>query len=236
MSPPDPGPPSAARRPLKSRSSRWANALAAGLAARGARPNAISLASVGFAAVGAGALLASRGEPDAVRAALYVAAAACAQLRLLCNLLDGLVAVEGGRGSRAGEVYNDLPDRFADVLLLVPVGYVAAGLPYAVEVGWVAALFAVLTAYVRVLGGAAGLPQRFSGPMAKPHRMALLTGALVIAAGAAFFEADRVVLYGALVIVALGSAATVARRTRDVVRALMASAPGGSAEAKRGDA
>jgi len=30
------------------------------------------------------------------RTALFVVAAICIQLRLLCNLLDGLMAVEGG--------------------------------------------------------------------------------------------------------------------------------------------
>ena len=57
------------------------------------------------------------------------------QLRLLCNMLDGMVAVEGGKGSRTGEIYNEVPDRIADPLLLVPAGY-AIGLPYGVELGW----------------------------------------------------------------------------------------------------
>lgn len=29
--------------------------------------------------------------------------------RLLCNLLDGMVAVEGGKRSKSGELYNDVP-------------------------------------------------------------------------------------------------------------------------------
>jgi hypothetical protein len=39
---------------------------------------------------------------------------------------------------------------------------------------------AVLTAYVRVLGGSIGLEEHFCGPMAKPHRMAVLTAACLL--------------------------------------------------------
>ena len=44
------------------------------------------------------------------------------------------------------------------------------------------ALAAAVTAYIRVLGGSLGLPQDFRGPMAKPHRMAVLTIACVLGA------------------------------------------------------
>ena len=53
----------------------------------------------------------------------------CVQLRLLCNLLDGMVAVEGGRSSPVGALYNEVPDRVADSLLLVALGY-AVGIPW----------------------------------------------------------------------------------------------------------
>ncbi len=57
-------------------------------------PNAISMASVVFAA--AGAALIVMGGPVG-----FVLGALCCQLRLICNLLDGLVAVEGpGRRGR----------------------------------------------------------------------------------------------------------------------------------------
>ncbi|MBL0870860.1 MAG: hypothetical protein IBJ18_09825, partial [Phycisphaerales bacterium] len=53
------------------------------------------------------------------------------------------------------------------------------------ELGWIAALLAVLTAYVRAavkVSGGAGMAQDFCGPMAKQHRMALVTGVLVFMA------------------------------------------------------
>ena len=46
--------------------------------------------------------------------------------------------------------------------------------------GWAAATAAVFTAYVRLLGGSLGQVQRFTGPLAKQHRMALLTGACLL--------------------------------------------------------
>ena len=48
------------------------------------------------------------------------------QGRLICNLLDGMVAIEGGRKSKSGEIWNDFPDRLADPLVLAAAGYVAA--------------------------------------------------------------------------------------------------------------
>src|SRR5438105_15528908 len=102
------------RRPLSSRDSRWAKALASFLARRRFPPNLISIFSV-FAAVVAGfAFFCSRDETGWVRVATILIAAAFIQLRLICNLLDGMVAIEGGMASKSGEVYNDLPDRVAD--------------------------------------------------------------------------------------------------------------------------
>src|SRR5262249_32031086 len=163
------------RRPLKTREKRWARSLAAWLAARGVRPNTVSIASVVFAA-GAGFSLAfSTREAAASSAPLLLAAAALVQLRLLCNMLDRLLAIEGGLGSAVGEIYNDLPDRIADSFILVGAGLAVRTFPWGGTLGWLAALLAILTAYVRLLGGSLGLPQSFSGPMAKQHRMFAMT-------------------------------------------------------------
>lgn len=207
------------RRPIKTRQARWAAALARAVASTGLTPNAISLLSVAVAGGTAAALLAAAGAQGATRAGLFVVAAGTVQLRLLCNLLDGLVAVEGGKGTPSGEVFNDLPDRASDLLALVPAGY-AIGLPFGPELGWAAGVLAVLTAYVRVLGGACGLEQRFSGPMAKPHRMFALTVGLGAAALAVPAGWDGRVLAATLAVIAVGSLVTAGRRTHAVVRAL----------------
>ena len=94
-------------------------------------------------------------------------------------MLDGLVAIEGGRKTVYGEIFNDMPDRFADVVILVGAGYSIANFSWGRELGWLAAVLAVMTAYIRLLGGSMGVQQYFLGPMAKPHRMALLTAACV---------------------------------------------------------
>jgi phosphatidylglycerophosphate synthase len=158
------------RRPLKSRDTRWARALASALARRRIEPNAISAAGMVFAALGAAGLVA--GAAGLIpRTAGLLAGAAGAQLRLLCNLLDGMVAVEGGLKGKAGELFNEAPDRFADIVLLAAAGW-AAGV---VWLGWMAAAAAVVTAYVRAFGASLGLGQDFRGPMAKPQRMFVLT-------------------------------------------------------------
>lgn len=194
------------RRPVSSRNREWAHIASVWLAARNIRPNHISLASIAFAGLAGAAFWKLR---DFGWISL-IAAIAGMQLRLLSNLFDGMVAIEGGYRTPSGEVFNDAPDRASDLLILVPAGY-AAGWP---ELGWLAGVFAVLTAYVRVLGGSLGLKPQFIGPMAKQHRMAILSGACVIA------FIDRRALEVALAVIALGSAITVWRRLVRIVREL----------------
>ncbi len=113
----------ASRRPLASRRSRFA-AIAVNILLRTAvTPNQISLASIAIAGVGALALI---GAPE--RPWLFLVNALCVQLRLACNLLDGMVAVEGGRGTPVGALFNEIPDRVADTLLIVAWGH-ACGEP-----------------------------------------------------------------------------------------------------------
>jgi phosphatidylglycerophosphate synthase len=197
------------RRPLASRDTAWARRIASMLARSSVTPNQISTASIVFAALGAWALV------DARPLAL-VGAAIAVQLRLLCNLIDGMVAIEGGKQSPTGALYNEFPDRIADSLLLVALGY-ACGVPW---LGWLAALLAALTAYVRATGGAIGLAQDFRGPMAKPHRMAVLTVACLIGAAEMQWNGSRYALLVAAIVIAAGSAVTCAVRTRAIARAL----------------
>ncbi len=198
------------RRPIASRSSAWAIAVSARLANWGISPNSISVASVAFAALGGAAIL------FAGSWVLFLAAAACVQLRLVCNLLDGMVAIEGGRRTSTGVIYNEFPDRIADTLLLVPLGY-AAGAPW---LGWICALLAALTAYVRVFGGAVGLAQDFGGVMAKQRRMAALTIGLVAQAAGPIVSAGKWPLLATAVIIAAGSLITCITRTMAIARQL----------------
>lgn len=201
------------RRVLATRHAGWARALARWLARRGVRPNAVSIAGVVFAGISGVAFALAPQFPPGGAAILLVVAAAGVQLRLLCNLLDGMLAVEERLRSRTGEIYNDLPDRIADVLILVGAGYSIRYLAYGPTLGWAAALVAVLTAYVRVLGGSLGHTQDFSGPMAKQHRMFTLTVCTLLAAIEALTAWPPRVMAAGLAVILLGSLVTVARRT-----------------------
>jgi phosphatidylglycerophosphate synthase len=210
------------RRPLKSRSAGWAKGAATALARAGVTPDHISAASIVFAALGCGLFLAAGAAQAGARAALLIGAGACIQLRLLCNLLDGMVAVEHGRGSAAGPIWNELPDRIADALFLVGAGYCAcrAGWPAGAPLGWLAAWLAALTAYVRELGRGLDFLADFAGPMAKPHRMAALTLTCVVAAMEPLWGWRGEAILVGLGVIAAGAALTLARRTRTLAHRL----------------
>src|SRR4051794_29925701 len=158
------------RRPLQSRQSRWAMAMASWLTRRRVRPNTISLASVVCAALAGGCLAASGSEGPLPRVLLLALAAVMIQLRLVCNLLDGMVAIEGGLKTKTGELYNDVPDRISDPLILVGAGYGIAWGLWGPALGWFAAVLAVMTAYVRGLGVSAGGGGGFSRPVGEEPR------------------------------------------------------------------
>ena len=132
-----------ARRPLKTREAAWANRLAQLLVKWHASPNGISLASIFFAAGAGAALYFSAAFADGERAWLLVMAVAGIQGRLLCNMLDGMVAIEGGRQTKSGEIFNDLPDRIADALIFICAGYAARMRSFGVELGYIAATLAI---------------------------------------------------------------------------------------------
>lgn len=193
------------RRPLKSRGTAWARALASMLLRTGVTADQVSVLGIGCAVLGSLAILVAPHEPW-----WYAFAALSIQLRLLCNMLDGLVAVEGGRKSPLGALYNEMPDRLEDSLLLTAFGH-AAGLLW---LGLLASLLAAVTAYVRLLGGTLGHAQDFGGPMAKPHRMAALTLTALLAGLEASFIGSALVLPVGLAVITLFTGWTIVRRTR----------------------
>ena len=144
------------------------------------------------------------------------------QGRLLCNLLDGMVAIEGGRKTKSGEIFNDFPDRIADGLIFVGLGYAARTHAFGVEMGFLCAALAIFTAYVRMLGGASGLKQSFAGPMAKQHRMAVLTIACVLSVFETIFLSAGTVFWAALILINIGCFATIWLRTARIAQELEA--------------
>jgi phosphatidylglycerophosphate synthase len=203
--------PSENRRPLTSRNSAWAAKLASWAVSREITPNQISQASMGFAAAGF-FLYAVSTEGGIVQFLVLLFAAATLQARLVCNLIDGMVAIEGGRGAKDGPFWNEAPDRVSDFLFFAGAG-LAAGQP---ELGLLAAALAIATAYIRELGRAEGFPPDFSGPLAKPQRMAVLTAGTVLAA----LYATEWTLTVTLWIVVAGTAITVIRRSWTLITRL----------------
>lgn len=198
------------RRPIAARSSAFARHAAAWLANSGISPNAISLISIVFALAGAAALSWAPSPWGPLLCAVGI------QARLLCNLFDGMVAVEGGKGTPAGALYNEVPDRIADSVFLIALGY-AAGHGW---LGWLAALLAAATAYIRTLGGALGQAQDFRGPMAKQQRMATMTVACVLVPIELAWSGTRYALLVAAILIAAGSALTCWTRLRAIAQRL----------------
>ena len=130
-----------------------------------------------------------------------------------------MLAVEGGLKSVTGELYNEIPDRIADALILAPLGY-AVGTSWGIALGWAAAAGAVMTAYIRALGASLTGKHDFCGPMAKPHRMfAVTVGCL----GMMILDLMQVILplmVWTISIINAGIAITIWRRVRHLAKVL----------------
>lgn len=155
------------RREVSSRDTSWARYFARVIAQRDISPNTISKLSIGFALLGCLGMYLTATHSFCYVALIIVGI----QGRLLCNLFDGMVAVEYGKKTAMGGVWNELPDRITDTLFFVTTGFVTGN----ISAGLALSLFAVLTAYLRLLGVTVGTKAYFSGPLAKQHRMAAMT-------------------------------------------------------------
>ncbi len=159
------------RRPIASRERKSSQLAAQWLARRGVSPNAISVWGMVCGLTAGFALAATSLKPEPQRWG-WILGAILVQLRLLANMLDGMVAVATARASPVGELYNEVPDRVSDSAILIGVGCALGG---DVALGIAAACVAIFTAYARAIGKVAGAPQEFCGPMAKQQRMFLVT-------------------------------------------------------------
>ena len=208
------------RRYLKFRELGFVQTIAQRLSRRRITPNQISIASIFFAVMGSMCFLLLPDAGSTGKWLLPILAAASIQCRLLCNLFDGMVAIEGGKKTYSGELFNDVPDRISDTLFIVSAGYAISLVSWGDTLGWCAALLAVMTAYVRTLAASLGAPVNFQGPMAKQHRMALLTAACLITAVENSFAGQSYALLAALLIMIAGCVITFYRRTLSAYRYL----------------
>jgi phosphatidylglycerophosphate synthase len=153
---------------------------------------------------------------------LFLAPLFC-YLRLWFNMLDGMVALASGKASWRGEILNDLPDRVSDVLIFAGVAHSGWMDPI---IGYWAAIFALLTAYVGMFGQAVGVQREFSGVMSKPWRMVMLhigawmTMAYLVASHGVLRFARLTILDGACLVVTAGCVQTIAVRLRRIMAAL----------------
>ena len=143
-------------------------------------------------------------------------------IRLWFNMLDGMVAIASGKASWRGEILNDLPDRFSDVLIFVGVAH--SGLCYVISGYW-AAIFALLTAYVGMFGQAVGVQREFSGLMSKPFRMVALHIGAWVAFGMMTWRRDALpgplsILDWTCVVIMLGCVQTIVVRLSRIFAAL----------------
>jgi phosphatidylglycerophosphate synthase len=209
------------RRPIATRNRKWAQDATSWLAARNVSPNAISIAGMG-ACIVAGIALAVTSITDA--RILWLVAALGAQLRLTANMFDGMVAIASSRTSKTGELYNEVPDRISDAAVFIGAGFAWGG---NVALGYIATILAIFTAYVRAAGKIAGAPNEFCGPMAKQHRMLVITLVCVYAAitprswqTITFHDSQIGLMTLGLVVIVVGSVITVFRRLQRIVQSL----------------
>jgi len=206
------------RRPLKTRQLAISQTLARWLAQKAISPNQISILSIVFSALCAICLILLPIASGTMKWVLPLLAATGIQLRLLCNLLDGMVAIEGGKKTASGELFNDIPDRIADLLIFVSAGLATDAFAGSSTLGWSAATLAILTAYIRVLAASMGAPISFKGPMAKQHRMALMTAVCVVSVFEPLLFEKRYAIYAGLVVVNIGCLLTLYNRTVSAYR------------------
>jgi len=209
------------RRPIATRNRKWAQSSTAWLASRNVSPNAISVAGVCACIIGGIALGLTSIADYRI---LWLIGALGAQLRLTANMLDGMVAIASSRTSKAGELYNEVPDRISDAAVFIGAGYAWGG---DITLGYIATILAIFTAYVRAAGKIAGVPNEFCGPMAKQHRMLVITLICVYAAITprswqmiTFNDSQIGLVTLGLVVIVVGCVITVIRRLSRIAHTL----------------
>ena len=182
----------------------------------GIHPDVISYLSFVVAAVAALCFWKSSAHP----VLLLIGPLFC-YLRLWLNMLDGMVAMASGKASWRGEILNDLPDRFSDIVIFVGVAH--SGLCH-VFGGYWAAIGAVLTAYVGTFGQAVGVQREFSGVMSKQWRMVTLHLGAWLAFSLWKQEQSRMgslsILDWTCIVVIAGCVQTIVVRLQRIMRAL----------------
>ena len=162
---------------------------------------------------------------------LLIVAPLLCYVRLWLNMLDGMIAIASHQASARGEILNDLPDRISDVLVFAGVAHSGISSPYS---GYWTAIFALLTAYVGMLGQAVGVHREFSGVMSKPWRMVALNAGAWLTVAARQFGREQAspgaltILDWTCIVIIAGCTETIIVRLRRIMQALHAKTTGGT--------
>jgi phosphatidylglycerophosphate synthase len=207
------------RRPIAGMFRRTAQGAVRVAVRAGIHPDVFSYASIVAAGIAAWLFWQSRTHPR-----FLLLAVAFAMLRLWLNMFDGMVALAAGKASKKGEIVNDLPDRISDVVIFAGVAH--SGWCNAYYAYWVA-IAAVIVAYVGLFGQAVGVQREFSGVMAKPWRIVVLSiGALttmfLVLSGRRYWFAGFAVLDWTHFAILAGCVQTIFVRLSRIFRALEA--------------
>jgi phosphatidylglycerophosphate synthase len=176
------------------------------LIARGVSADQLTTAGTVFALSAAASVLLSSLHP-----AWLIAVTPLVLLRLTCNALDGMVAVDTRTARPLGHVYNEFSDRVGDAAILTAVT-VRTDNPW---LGAAALVLVLLSSYLGTVAAAAGGTRQYIGVMGKADRMVLLAFAAPLAE-----VVGLPVLNDFLVLVAVGSVVTLTQRARAIRREL----------------
>jgi phosphatidylglycerophosphate synthase len=218
---------SAPRQPHASPGSGLAGALAGRAASAGITLDAVPVFTVVFSILAAVCLMTASDVTSShwLASLVWLGAAACIVLRQLCSMIGGRMAKPA-----AGGLFVEVADRIADMIILMAAGYSndwvvkLAGIP----LGWVAAVLAMMTAFIRAQGAALTGTQTFAGPMARPHRMIVIALACLGALVEQWTSNDgkvEHVMQAALAVIIVGSAITCVQRLRIITKQLRRSLP-----------
>ena len=117
--------------------------------------------------------------------------------------------------------HRNLRDQVGETMSAPPDAAVIYQMPFPVTDA-VTALAAAVTAYIRVLGGTFGLAQDFRGPLAKQHRMAVMTAGCLLGIGEFLWRGSIVVVEAAAWVIAIGAIITCGTRIRAIAAQLKA--------------
>ncbi len=92
-------------------------------------------------------------------------------IRMTLNTLDGIIAMEQGKTSLAGEIVNALPDRYSDIFLMLAIAFSSYCRSY---IGATAAICVLLVSYTGMMGKAIGVNWQHQGPLGKVERLILI--------------------------------------------------------------